>query len=736
MEKRELEALLKEMSLEEKVGQLLQVLGYYYIEEAKKIVTGPEFGLKLSDEMIEQAGSAMSVRGAKVVKKIQKEYMEKHPHHIPLLFMMDVIHGMKTIFPAPLAQAATFDPELTREGSEIAAREAAATGLQVAFSPMADLVRDPRWGRVVESFGEDPYLSACFVKAQVEGLQGFDMKEEGRVCACIKHFAGYGGAEAGRDYNTVNLDTHTFKEFYLKGYQAGIDAGAGMVMTSFNTIDGIPATANHHLMRDILRGEMGFDGVLISDYAAIKETIAHGYSENEEKAAENSLRAGVDIDMMTATYANHVAGLVQKGVLEETLLDESVMRILELKNKLGLFENPYKDADAEKEKELLLCPAHRAAARKAASRSFVLLKNEEVLPVDTRQKIAFIGPYTDRKQMLSSWAITGDANDSVTIKEAAEEVFDADRTVYLPGCPVLTPGFGAAQLRLKTEEELPEETIREMKEEALKAAKDADLVIMPLGEHYMESGEATSKANIEIPEIQLELLEEVVRVNPNVVVVLFNGRPLDLRKVSRLAKAILEVWLPGTEGGHAIVDVLTGKVNPSGKLPMSFPYSVGQVPVYYNAYSTGRGDFEGCTDHFRSRYLDIPNEPLYSFGYGLSYTKFELSAPELTASTLTKDGSLEASVTLTNKGTCVGTETLQLYIQDVFGSVVRPVKELKGFRKVTLEPGESRKETFRIDEPMLRFLRADGTVGSELGAFRVWIGSDSRVKEFKEFELV
>ena len=337
--------------------------------------------------------------------------------------------------------------------------------------------------------------------------------------------------------------------------------------------------------------------------------------------------------------------------------------------------------------------------------------------------------------MLSSWAITGDAKDSVTIREAAEEVFASDRTVYLQGCPVLTPGFGTAQLRLEVEEEPSEEECRQMKEKALKAAAEADLVVMSLGEHFKESGEATSKANIEIPEIQLDLLEEVVRVNPNVAIVLFNGRPLDPSKGQPPGESYSGVWLPGTEGWSCHYRCADRKNKSLRKLPMSFPYCVGQVPVYYNAYSTGRGDFEGCADHFRSRYLDIPNEPLYPFGYGLSYTEFEISALELNKDTLSADGSLEASVTVTNKGTCQGTETLQLYIQDVFASVVRPVKELKGFRKVTLEPGESRKETFRIDETMLRFLRADGTIGSEPGTFRVWIGNSSVVEAYKEFEL-
>ena len=737
MEKKELQAILEDMSLAEKVGQLVQLIGRFYREETKDIVTGPTEEIGLPKEYLDLVGSIMSIYGAEWLKKLQTERMEKQPHHIPVLFMMDIIHGMKTIFPAPLGQAATFEPELTRQGAEIAAKEASAMGMHVGFSPMSDLVRDPRWGRVVESYGEDPFMISRFVEAHVKGFQGENMKEPGRMCACIKHFAGYGGAEAGRDYNTVSVDRHSFKEYYLRGYQAGISAGAGMVMTSFNTVDGIPATANCHLMRNILREEMGFGGVLISDYAAIKETIIHGYSENERDAAKKCMMAGVDIDMMTSVYAKYVGKLIEKGELEQQVLDESVMRILELKNKLGLFENPYKDADVEKEKQLLMCPAHREAARKAAAHSFVLLKNEGILPVSPNKKTAFIGPYVNEKHLLSTWAFTGDADECVTIQEAAEEVFDKVGTSYLEGCPMLDPEYSEKQLRRKiNQESYSYEMIEEMKAQACKKAAEADVVIMPLGEYYLLSGEATSRGMLDLPEVQLELLEAVTKVNPNVAVLVFSGRPLDLRKVSKLAKAVLEVWLPGTEGGHAIVDVLTGKVNPSGKLPMSFPYCVGQIPVYYNHLSTGRKDFPECDDHFRSRYIDIPNEPLYSFGYGLSYTKFEISSVKLDKTELSSENHIAASVTVKNVGEYAGAETLQLYIQDVTASVVRPVKELKGFQKVYLKKGESREVLFSINEEMLRFVRADGTNGSESGLFRVWIGNSSEVEQYKEFYLL
>lgn len=780
MKQEQLKELLTEMSLEEKIGQLNQLAGIFYewmgqkdpgtsagLSDLEEVLTGPAKDLGLTKENLRLTGSILGTAGAEKLKNIQKAYMEAHPHHIPMLFMMDVIHGMKTIFPMPLALGATFEPELAGECAAVAAKEAAVSGLHVTFSPMSDLVRDARWGRVMESTGEDPYLNARFAAAQVTGFQGEGVKdgepyEPYKICSCVKHFAGYGGAEAGRDYNKAEISEHTFREYYLKAYQAGIDAGADMVMTSFNTVNGVPASVNVPLMRGILRQEMGFDGVLISDYAAIQETVAHGCSENDEAAAAAGLTAGVDIDMMTGLYTRYLKKQIEDGALDEKLLDESVLRVLDLKNRLGLFENPYKDADPEKEREFCLCEEHRALAREAAVKSFVLLKNDGILPIpaDTAKQIAFIGPYTDRKEILSSWAITGNAKDCVTIREAAEEVFSSERTVYLQGSPVLD-AWEIAAMRHGARMKAPvsEEERRQLLVEAVEAAKRAELVIMPLGEHYLQSGEATSRAMLDLPAVQMELFDAVTAVNPNVVVVLFNGRPLDLRKISRKARAVLEVWMPGTEGGHAVVDVLTGKKEPSGRLPMSFPYCVGQEPIYYNADATGRPDHPACTDHFKSRYIDAPNEPLYPFGYGLSYTEFEISPVQLLAdgaesgqpntdaecldgvrseketAVLEAGHTLEACATVTNTGCCMGTETVQLYIQDVSASVVRPVRELKDVRKVSLQPGGSCEVRFVIREPMLRFLRADGITASEPGRFRVWVTKDAASGEPAEFVL-
>lgn len=740
MEKEKLEALLEDMSLQEKADQMLQLMGMFYQLDVNAILTGPAAAFGVSEEDIGMAGSILGTYGAQTLMEIQKNYMENQPHHIPLLFMMDVIHGMKTIFPMPLALGASFEPELAGRCAAAAAKEAAASGLHVTFSPMVDLVRDARWGRVMESTGEDPYLNALMAEAQVKGFQGEDMKEEGKVCACIKHFAGYGGAVAGREYHTAELSERTFRQYYLPAYKAGVDAGAGMVMTSFNTVNNIPATANQWLMRDVLRKEMGFDGVLISDFSAIQETVAHGYAEDKRDAARKAVEAGVDIDMMTSCYSGYLADLVQSGEIEEALVDECVRRILELKNKLGLFENPYKDADPEKEKELILCKEHRALAREAVGKSCVLLKNEGMLPLDLKKKTAFVGPYTDTRKMLSNWAVTGDQKDTVSLKEAAGEVFDQAVTTYHRGTPFLDRdmklvGFESIEWKGATPEdgEWDEEAEERMFAQAVEAAGEAEVVVMPLGESFLQSGEACSRAMIELPRVQMKLLRRVAAVNPNIVVVLFTGRPLDLREINEIARAVLVVWMPGTEGGHGIVDVLTGKVNPSGKLPMSFPYSVGQCPVCYNAFSTGRPCREGDNNRFLSKYLDIPNKPLYPFGYGLSYTSFTFSGVMLDRKEMSEEETITARVRVKNTGSLTGTEVVQLYLQDVAASVVRPVKELKDFEKVTLQPGEEREVAFLIDNEKLSFIRADGTVGSEAGLFRVWIGNCSETENVAEF---
>lgn len=735
MTEQKLKELLADMTLEEKVNQMSQVVGAFFNKDMDITAMGPMADKGFTPENVALSGSILGSMGAETLKKIQKDFVEQHPHHIPMLFMLDVINGFKTIFPIPLGQGATFEPELSEKCAAVAAKEAAVSGLHVTFAPMTDLVRDARWGRVMESTGEDPYLNGLFCAGMVRGFQGDDLKEPYKIASCVKHFAGYGAPTAGRDYNTVELSEHTFRDFYLPSYKAGIDAGAAMVMTSFNTVNGVPATGNKKLMRGILRDEMGFDGVLISDWAAIEEIIYHGYCADREEAAVRSAEAGVDIDMMTGIYCENLCRLVREGKISEDLINESCMRILELKNKLGLFENPYKDADAEKEKAYNLCPEHRALAKKAAEESFVLLKNDGVLPLDTAKKIAFVGPYTNNHEIKSSWSFTGDSKDCVTIQEAAGKVFDASRTTYAEGCPVIGNDVELIGFTETTPKKYSEEELAAMEQSALQAAKEADLVVMPMGEHYLQSGEATSRAMIDVPEIQMELFHKVLAVNPNVVVVLFNGRPLDLREISAKAKAVLEVWFPGTEGGSAVVDVLTGKKNPSGHLPMSFPYCVGQAPVSYNEYSTGRPNLPGMKERFRSKYLDIPNAPLYPFGYGLSYTTFDISAVTLDQNEMDKNGRIAAHVTVKNTGDTAGCDVVQLYIRDDYSDVVRPVRELKGFRRVELAPGKEQEVTFYITEEDLRYYRLDGTFGSEPGTFTVFVGDSSTTENSAVFTL-
>lgn len=734
MTEQKLQELLQDMTLEEKVNQMLQLAGGFFTGDM--MAMGPMAEKGFTQENVARAGSVLGALGAEKLKKIQKEFMEKHPHNIPLLFMLDVINGLKTVYPIPLGQGATFDPELSRKCAQMAAKEASVSGLHVTFSPMVDLVRDARWGRVMESTGEDPYLNSLFAEAMVKGYQGDDLSEPYRIAACVKHFAGYGAPTAGRDYNTVELSRHTLKEFYLPSYKAGIDAGAALVMTSFNTIDGIPATGNKWLMRDILRDEMGFDGVLISDWAAIEEIIYHGYCADRKEAAVRAAKAGVDIDMMTGIYSEHLCGLVREGEIPESLVDEAVYRILELKNKLGLFENPYKDADEAKEKEVILCSEHRELAREAARKSFVLLKNEDVLPLSREKKTAYIGPYVDNRNMIGSWSIVGDTKDVTTLKEALQERKEGENASFAAGCPLLGGELRLEGFTESLEEEPSAEECANMMEEAVKLAKEADTVVLALGEHRLQSGEATSNATIQIPKIQMELFRRVCEVNDRVVVVLFSGRPLDIREISGKAQAVLLVWMPGTEGARAIVDVLSGEYNPSGKLPMSFPYCVGQVPVHYNEYSTGRPHVEGKDkDRFRSKYLDIPNEPLYPFGYGMSYTKFEISPVEIDKENMTSEETLHVSVRVKNVGEVTGTETLQMYIHDIAASVVRPVKELKGFKKVTLDPGQEEKVTFEVGDSQLRFLTENDRWESEPGEFEVFVGADSSTVNGVKFWL-
>lgn len=732
MEQSKLLELLKDMSLEEKIGQLFQGNGSFY--ESDSIATGPAADQGFSEETVRLSGSILGAAGAAVTKKIQKEHIEKHPHGIPMILMADVINGYRTIFPIPLAQGAAFNPALSEKGSAIAAKEASAAGLHVTFAPMVDLVRDARWGRVMESTGEDTYLNAQYAAAMVRGFQGDDIKAPGKLGACVKHFAAYGAPTAGRDYNNVELSERTLRDDYLPSYEAAVKAGVALVMTSFNTLNRIPSSANKWLLRKVLREEMGFDGAIISDWAAIEEIKNHNAALDNADAAKLALEAGVDIDMMTTCYPNYLKGLIESGEVSVELLDEAVLRILELKNRLGLFENPYKDADEELEKELLLCTEHRKAAREAAAETLVLLENNGVLPLKKDEKVAFVGPYIEEKAIIGSWSIFGKDEEAVSIREGMEAK-DVQVT-WEKGCEVLDAGmkmagFGSAYENKKTQEEIDAMTAA-----AVVAAKEADKVVVCIGEHMVQTGEGASRGEITIPEGQLQLLRKVAAVNENVAAVVFGGRPLDLREVKELAKAILVVWMPGTEGGNAIADVLCGEVSPSGKLPMSFPYCVGQVPVHYNEFNTGRHfNKEQPDNRFQSRYLDIPNDPLYPFGYGLSYASFTYSDVKLSSDVLTRGGEITASVTVKNTGGCTAKEAVQLYIRDDKGSVVRPVRELKGFEKITLEAGEEKEVSFVITEDMLKFHDINMDFVAEAGTFTVYIGGDSTTQNQAVFRL-
>lgn len=739
MNQQQLNDLFKSMSLEEKIGQLLQLSNNFYEDEA--VLTGPAMQLGIGKKQINEAGSVLSVFGAEKTKAIQDTYMKNQPHHIPILFMADIINGYKTIFPIPLAQGCSFQPELVRKCASVAATEAAVSGLHVTFSPMVDLVRDARWGRVMESTGEDAYLNGLMSAAMVEGYQGDtkggQLDQFGNISACIKHFAAYGAPEAGREYNNVELSERTLREDYLPSYQAGIKAGSAMVMTSFNTLDHVPATGNRWLMKDVLRKEMGFDGVLISDWSAIEELVYHGVAEDKKEAARLAMEAGVDIDMVTGCYINYLKELVESGQLQEEQIDAAVLRVLELKNRLGLFENPYKDADDNKAAELCLCEEHRKLARKAAVDTMVLLKNEqEILPLNEKSgKIAVIGPYAEEGRLYGAWSLQGTDADTVTIKEGIEEAgFCAGSIAYYAGSSLLDAGkelYGFKGL-VKQYCERSDEVLLQ---EAVEAVKKADTVIMALGEHAYHTGEGGSRADITIPDCQMKLFREVAKVNQNIVTVLFTGRPLDLREIAECSKAILYAWFPGSEGGSAVADILFGAQSPSARLSMSMPYCVGQVPVYYGGYSSGRPFNGNRTNRFQAVYQDIPNEPLYPFGYGLTYTSFSYSKPVLDKQVMSRDETIHASVIVKNTGKRAGIETVQLYLRDIVGTTVRPTRRLKGFERITLEPGEEREVTFAITEDMLRFYDIHMEYVSEAGDFALFLGGDSTTDNEIRFTL-
>ncbi len=704
--------MLKQMSLQEKVRQLLQINADFVKRDVGTSYTGVSGDMNLSAEDVFGAGSVLNIGGAQNALEVRQKYLANSKSKIPLLLMEDVIHGFKTIFPIPLAMACSFDVKLAEKCAEIAGREATLNGVDVVFSPMINLCRDARWGRVMEAYGEDPFLNGEFGKACTRGYH------KGGVACCVKHFVAYGSAESGRDYNTTDVSEHTLREYYLKAFRECLMENPEMIMTSFNMLNGLPVNANKRLLVDILRKEWHYNGVVISDYGAVVEMINHSYVETEKECAEICANNCVDIEMMTASYLHNLPTLVEEGKVSLTTVNKMVERVLTLKEKLNLFEKPLGKTDVEVAKEYCLCEENRKLAKLAAMETFVLLENNDILPLSTSQNVALVGPLADEKNILGAWACAGRATDAVSVLEGVEKMLGR-KVSYSKGCDVDLLSTDESQINL-----------------AVQTAMQKDVAIVCVGEHSYSSGESASRTDITLPAVQVELIRRLKQNNIPVVVVLFTGRPLVLTEIKPLADAILCVWQPGTEGGNAVAETLFGSC-PSGKLVSSFPRNVGQCPIYYNHFSTGRpkqnDDFGG--PKYSSCYIDQYNSPLYPFGYGLSYTQFRYGAPKISAKDMKQGETLQVTVAVTNCGNLFGKETVQLYLRDKFASCVRPVKELKAFCKLSLQPQETKTATFTVTEDMLKFYRTDGTYGAESGEFDVFVGKDSTVEAFATFKF-
>lgn len=724
--------LMKKMTLEEKIGQLnLPVTG--------EITTGQAKSSDISAKIKRgEVGGLFNLKGVAKIKDVQELAVEESRLGIPLLFGMDVIHGYETIFPIPLGLSCTWDLSAIEESARIAAVEASADGISWTFSPMVDVSRDPRWGRVSEGNGEDPFLGAEIAKAMVRGYQGDNLKRNDEIMACVKHFALYGAPEGGRDYNTVDMSRQRMFNEYMLPYQAAVDAGVGSVMASFNEVDGIPATANKWLMTDVLRKQWGFNGFVVTDYTGIYEMIDHGIGDMQEVAAR-AINAGVDMDMVSDAFVGTLKQSVRDGKVSMQTIDNACRLILEAKYKLGLFADPYKYCDLKRPARDIFTPEHRAVARRIAGESFVLLKNESVLPLSMKGNIAVIGPLADtRSNMPGTWSVAAVLDKSPSLIEGLKEMTAGKANIlYAKGSNLIGDAayeeratlFGRSLNR-------DDRTDAQLLEEALAVAGKSDVIIAALGESSEMSGESSSRTSLDIPDVQRTLLEELLKTGKPIVLVLFTGRPLTLEWEQAHVPAILNVWFGGSEAAYAIGDVLFGAVNPSGKLTMTFPKNVGQVPIYYAHKNTGRPLHAGkWFEKFRSNYLDVDNEPLYPFGYGLSYTTFAYSDITLDRTSLTMNGSVTAKVTLTNTGNRDGAEVVQLYIRDVVGSSTRPVKELKGFQKVFLKAGESREVSFRITPDLLKYYNYDLQYVAEPGTFDLMIGTDSRNVKTATFTL-
>ncbi|MNP93145.1 Periplasmic beta-glucosidase precursor [compost metagenome] len=724
------DSVFKLMTLEEKVGQLNQYNGFWDI-------TGPtpkegQAAKKYEDLKKGLVGSMLNVKGVKDVKALQKIAVEETRLGIPLIFGFDVIHGYKTISPIPLAEAASWDLEAIKKSAAIAAEEASAVGLNWTFAPMVDVSRDARWGRVMEGAGEDPFLGSKIAVARVQGFQGDDLAATNTILACAKHFAGYAFAESGRDYNTVDMSETTLQNTIFPPFKAAVDAGVRTFMNSFNELNGIPATGNPYLQRQVLKGEWKFDGFVVSDWGSINEMIAHGYAKDSKHAAEIAINAGSDMDMESSAYVNHLVALVKEGKVKEAVIDDAVKRILKVKFELGLFDDPYRYCDENREKETVGKAEFQEGVLDVAKKSIVLLKNEkEVLPLKkSGQKIAIIGALAnDKTSPLGSWRIAADDNSAVSVLEGMQKYND-NQITYAKGADV---AIGRTQFIWETKINT---TDKSGFAEVVAAAKQADVVVMVLGEHGLQSGEGRSRTDIGLPGVQQELLEEIFKVNSNIVLVLNNGRPLAIPWADEHIPAIVEAWQLGTQSGNAIAQVLYGDYNPSGKLPMTFPRNVGQLPMYYNYKNTGRPVMTEAESVFWSHYIDEKNTPLYPFGHGLSYSKFEYSDLQLSSKSFAKEGKIEVSVKLKNTGKVTGKEVVQMYIRDLIGSITRPVKELKGFEMIELQPNETKKITFTIDEKTIQYFTANAKWEAESGDFKVFIGGSSATTLEDNFQYI
>ncbi|MVN91744.1 glycoside hydrolase family 3 N-terminal domain-containing protein [Mucilaginibacter aquatilis] len=697
------DSVMRLMTLDEKIGQLNQYSG--------REVTGPlvkQNANMLNDIKLGRVGSMLNVQGVKNTRQVQEVAMQSRLK-IPLLFGMDVIHGYKTIFPVPLAESATWDMDLIGLSAHIAAKEAAAVGLHWTFAPMVDIARDPRWGRIMEGAGEDTYLGNEIAKARIIGFQGKKLGGLDAVMACAKHFAAYGAVSSGRDYNDVEMSDHQLWETYLPPFKAAVDAGAATFMSSFNTLNGVPAAASDYLQRDILKGKWNYSGFVVSDWGSIDQMIKWGYVADKKEAALKAILSGCDMDMMSYSYLEHLKDLVSSKKVSVKIIDDAVKRILAKKFELGLFDDPYRFCSEEREKAELNNPEHVNATLKVAQKSIVLLKNQDaVLPIKQSVKtIALIGPLGDSKRdMQGAWAGANDADRVVTLLKGLQQKLGNNvRINFVKGASIKTNDTTGIA-------------------EAVKIAKDADLVIMALGEAYDMSGESRSRADIGLPGKQNELFNAVQATGKPVVAVLMAGRPLTFNQIADKAKAVVYAWFLGDQAGNAIADVLTGKMNPSGKLPVTFPRSVGQIPLTYNDYKTGH-PYNANVFQYQTGYIDVPNSPLYAFGYGLSYTTYKYADLKLSNTTMDKKGVITASFNLTNTGTTAGEEVVQLYVHDPVASVVQPTKKLKGFQKVALSPGESKTISFTISNETLAFYNQQLKWDSEPGKFKIMIGGSS-----------